>query len=79
MYSLPDANTEVEIAQSLAMHKNISSPAPTHNKNQNYPLFISAGISDLLFPLLYVQCHLFDIHEGLVLPSENNHKKRPRG
>lgn len=76
MYSLPGANTEVETAQSLAMHKNIFS---THNKNQNYPLFISAGISDLFFPLRYMQCHLFDIHEGLVLPSENNHKTRPHG
>lgn len=51
MYSLPGANTEVETAQSLATHTNISS---THNKNQNYPLFISAGISDLFFPLPYM-------------------------
>lgn len=54
MYSLPGASTEVETAQSLATHKNISSPAPTRNKNLNYPLFISARISDLLFPLYAV-------------------------
>lgn len=26
-----------------------------------------------------MQCHLFDIHEGLVLPSESNHRQGPMG